>query len=159
MKSISAEDLASEAYYAEEFGDERRKPPRVEILRPSTGIHPYFQKGQFGYVVGVDTKGGRMFADKERPERSKPGEVAFLVNKKPRQAGLSLWFSAEALRFTNAPKDPLRELSDEERVVLDLFLLDDNGSHKSLIAELVPNAKRRGYLKTLATQVRSLRAR
>lgn len=133
------------------------KPPRVEILRGTGGPNPYFRKGQFGYVVGVNTAGGMYFADKEGD--SLPGEVAFLVSKTADMRGGALWFSAEALRFTKAPKDLLKALSDEERVAIDLFLSNGNGGHKTTIAELIPDTERRAYVKTLATQLKSLRGR
>lgn len=134
------------------------KPPRVEILRGTGGQTPYFRKGQFGYVVGVNTVGGMYFADKGgESSESQPGEVAFLVSKTADMLGGALWFSAEALRFTKVPKDLLKALSDEERVALDLFLANGNGVHKTAIAELIPNAERRAYVKTLAVQLKSLR--
>jgi len=43
--------------------------------------------------------------------------------------------------------------------MLDLFLSSGNGRHKDQIAELVPSAQRRGYLKTLATQLKAVRPR
>ena len=97
------------------------------------------------------------FADKDG--LSAPGEVAFLVSKTSDGRGGALWFSADALRFTKAPKGSLETLSDEERVALDLFLDNGNGKHREQIAELVPEEKRRGYLKRLAAQLKSLRAR
>ena len=145
-------------FYAESFGSETgSRPPRVEMLRGSGGKNPYFKKGQFGYVVGVNTAGGMYFADKDGS--SDPGEVAFLVSKTADGRGGALWFSADALRFTKAPKGALETLADEERVALDLFLANGNGKHGEQIAELVPEAKRRGYLKRLAAQLKSLRAR
>lgn len=145
-------------FYSGSFGGEAGdKPPRVEILRGSGGNNPYFKKGQFGFVVGVNTAGGQYFVDKEGA--SEPGEVAFLVSKTADMRGGALWFSAEALRFTKAPKDPVQSLSDEERVALDLFLANGNGQHREQIAELVPNARRRSYVKTIAAQLKSLRAR
>lgn len=150
----------SRDFYAGSFTGEGSKPPRVEILRGTGGKNPYFRKGQFGYVVGVNTAGGRYLADKEgEASESAPGEVAFLVSKTAEMRGGALWFSADALRFTKAPADPLKVLSDEERVALDLFLANGNGSHKTAIAELVPDAARRGYVKMLAAQMKSLRAR
>ena len=152
-------DRVSQDYYSGSFtGGEGSKPPRVEILRGTGGRNPYFRKGQFGYVVGVNTAGGMHFVDKEDVV-SEPGEVAFLVSKTADMRGGALWFSADSLRFTKAPADPLKTLSDEERVALDLFLANDNGAHKTAIAELIPDAKRRGYVKVLATQMKSLRAR
>ena len=148
----------SEDFYSGSFGGEGKKAPRVEILRGTGGRNPYFRKGQFGYVVGVNTAGGMHFADKEDAATSEPGEVAFLVSKTADMRGGALWFSADALRFTKVPADPVKELSDEERVALDLFLAN-GGAHKKEIAELVPDAKRRGYVKTLAAQLKSLRAR
>ncbi len=148
-------------FYVGSFGGEGSKPPRVEILRGTGGQRPYFRKGQFGYVVGVNTGGGSYFADKES-ESSEPGQIAFLVSKTADMRGGALWFSAEALRFTKAPMDPLRELPDEERVALDLFLANGangNGLHKKEIAELIPDTRRRSYVKMLAVQMKSLRAR
>ena len=132
------------------------KPPRVEILRGTGGQTAYFRKGQFGYVVGVNTAGGMSFADKDHAA-SEPGEVAFLVSKTADMRGGALWFSAEALRFTKVPRDLLKELSDEERVALDLFLANGNGVHKTAIAELIPNTERRAYVRMLAVQLKSLR--
>lgn len=152
----------SQEFYSGSFGGEAGKPPRVEILRGTGGKNPYFKKGQFGYVVGVNTSGGQWLVDKEDPTESKPGEVAFLVSKTPDMRGGALWFSADALRFTKAPTDPVRALSDEEKVALDLFLANGangNGMHKKEIAELVPDTKRRSYVKMIAAQVKSLRAR
>jgi len=145
--------------YSGSFTGEGSKPPRVEILRGTGGKNPYFRKGQFGYVVGVNTAGGMHFVDREDASSSEPGEVAFLVSKTADMRGGALWFSAEALRFTKAPKDPVTTLSDEERVALDLFLSNGNGKHKAQIAELVPDATRRGYVKTLAVQMKTLRPR
>lgn len=132
------------------------KPPRVELLRGTGGQNPYFRKGQFGYVVGVNTAGGMSFADKEHAS-SEPGEAAFLIAKTADMRGGALWFSAEALRFTKAPTDLLKALSDEEHVALDLFLSNGNGIHTTAIAELIPDTTRRAYVKTLATQLKSLR--
>lgn len=148
----------SQDFYSGSLASEG-KPPRVEILRGTGGRTPYFRKGQFGYVVGVNTVGGVYFADKEGASaESQPGEVAFLVSKTADMRGGALYLSAEALRFTKAPTDPLKALTDEERVALDLFLA--NGSaNKTAIAELIPDASRRGYLKMLAAQLKSLRAR
>ena len=145
-------------FYAGSFAGEGEKPPRVEILRGTGGKNPYFRKGQFGYVVGVNTAGGQWLSDKPEPTDSQPGEVSFLVSKTADMRGGALWFSAEGLRFTKPPKDPVKTLSDEERVALDLFLANGNGTHKTL-AELVPDPVRRGYVKMLATQMKSLRAR
>ena len=144
--------------YAGSFTGEGSKPPRVEILHGTGGRNPYFRKGQFGYVVGVNTAGGMNFVDKE-DAASAPGEVAFLVSKTADMRGAALWFSADALRFTKVPADPLKTLSDEERVALDLFLTNGNGAHKTEIATLIPDATRRGYVKMLAAQLKSLRAR
>lgn len=149
----------SQDFYSGSFTGEGSKPPRVEILRGTGGRNPYFRKGQFGYVVGVNTAGGMHFVDKEDAAESEPGEVAFLVSKTADMRGGALWFSADALRFTKAPADPLKALSDEERVALDLFLANGNGAHKTQIAELIPDTARRGYLKMLAAQMKSLRAR
>lgn len=150
----------SEDFYAGAFGGEGgEKPPRVEILRGTGGKNPYFKKGQFGYVVGVNTAGGMHFVDREEDFTSKPGEVAFLVSKTADMRGGALWFSAEALRFTKVPTDPLKTLSDEERVALDLFLASGNGLHQKEIAELVPDKKRRGYVKMVAAQMKSLKSR
>lgn len=152
----------SEDVYSGSFVDKGEKPPRVEILRGMRGPNPYFKKGSFGYVVGVNTKGGVYLEDTHRHgeslDMSKPGEAAFLVSKTPTVRGGALWFSAPGLRFTQAPKDPVKALSDEERVALDIFLANGNGNRKILV-ELVPDASRRGYLKILATQMKSLRAR
>jgi hypothetical protein len=150
----------SEDFYKGSFGGEGSKPSRVEILRGTGGRNPYFRKGQFGYVVGVNTAGGMYLADKEgAASESAPGEVAFLVSKTADMRGGALWFSADALRFTKAPTDPLKGLSDEERVALDLFLANGNGLHKREIAELIPDTIRRSYVKMIAAQVKSLRAR
>jgi len=153
-------NVAIDDFYAGSFGtggDSR--PPRVEVLRGTGGKNPYFKRGQFGYVVGVNTAGGMYFADKQDGELSEPGDVAFLVSKTADMRGGALWFSAEALRFTKIPADWKRDLPDEERVALDLFLSSGNGRHKDQIAELVPSAQRRGYLKTLATQLKAVRPR
>lgn len=148
----------SQDYYSGAFGDEGSKPPRVEIVRGSGGRNPYFKKGQFGFVVGANTAGGMYFVDKDGA--SEPGEVAFLVSKTADMRGGALWFSAEALRFTKPPADQhLTTLSDEERVALDLYLANGNGMHKKQIAELVPDPKRRGYVKMIATQLKTLRPR
>ena len=151
-----SQDFSRYAFTGEGKGS---KPPRVEILRGTGGRNPYFRKGQFGYVVGVNTAGGMHFVDKEDASESEPGEVAFLVSKTSDMRGGALWFSADALRFTKVPTDPLRTLSDEERVALDLFLANGNGAHKTEIAEMIPDTARRGYVKMLAAQVKSLRAR
>lgn len=97
------------------------------------------------------------FVDKDG--ESEPGEVAFLVSKSADMRGGALWFSAEALRFTKPPRASVEALPDAERVALDLYLANGNGRHAEQIAELVPEQKRRGYLKTLASQLKSLRAR
>lgn len=150
--------MSQDLYSSYSFvGEGHGKPPRVEILHGSGGKNPYFRKGQFGYVVGANTAGGMYFVDKDGA--SEPGEVAFLVSKTADMRGGALWFSAGALRFTKPPKDPVGALSDEERVALDLFLANGNGAHKREIAELVPDATRRGYVKMLAAQMKSLRAR
>ena len=146
-------------YYSGSFsGEAGGKPPRVEILRGSGGQNPYFKKGQFGYVVGSNTAGGMHFVDRDYESGrgvSEPGEVAFLVSKTADGRGGALWFSAEALRFTKAPKDLLRDLSAEERVALDLFLMNGNGVHKKEIETLIPDAQRRGYVKMISAQLRS----
>jgi len=69
-------------------------------------------------------------------------------------------FDAPRRLFTKvvkAPKDPLKALSDEERVALDLLLSNGNGAHKPELAALIPNTARRGYVKMLAAQLKSLR--
>lgn len=149
----------SQDFYSDSFAREGSKPPRVEILQGTGGRNPYFRKGQFAYVVGVNTAGGMHFVDKEGGGESEPGEVAFLVSKTADGRGGALWFSANALRFTKAPIDPLKVLSDEERVALDLFLENGNGKSKEQIAKMIPDTERRGYLKMLATRMKSLRAR
>lgn len=146
----------SEDVYSVSFVGDGKKPPRVEILHGTGGPNPYFKKGSFGYVVGVNTKGGMYLTDTHG--QSNPGEAAFLVSKTPTMRGGAVWLSAPGLRFTQAPKDPLKALSDEERVALDIFLANGSGNRKILV-ELVPDASRRGYLKILATQMKSLRAR
>ncbi len=148
----------AQEHFSTSFVIEGRKPLRVEILRGTGGKNPYFKKGQFGYVVGANTAGGMYFVDRDWDSGrgiSEPGEVAFLVSKTTDGRGGALWFSTESLRFTKAPKDPLRELSDEERVVLDMFLMNGNGGHKKEIETLIPDASRRGYVKMLAAQLKS----
>jgi len=136
------------------------KPLRVEIIRTGgwTGSvnNAYFKKGQFAYVIAANTKGGSHLVDKSID--SQPGEAAFLVSKTPQMRGGALWMSADALRFTKAPKDRLKELSDDERVAVDLMTIN-GGSHRDAINRLVPDQERRGYIKTLADQLKSVRPR
>jgi hypothetical protein len=127
-------------------------PRRVEIVR-SDDDRPssYFKPGQFGYALSYTTHPGMHTLDKGPTE---PGELAFLVSKTKGMRGGGLWFSAEGIRFTKAPPE-LKQLSDEERVALDLLLEGQNGEQ---FAKLVPE-ERRGHLRATAAQVRSLRGR
>jgi hypothetical protein len=76
-----------------------KSPKRVEILRGSgTG---YFKRGQYGYVMAVNTIGGMHLSDRsEPPWESKPGELAYLVSKTKDMRGGATWYSASSLRFT-----------------------------------------------------------
>ena len=69
---------------------------RVQIVR-STGN--YFKKGQFGYVVATDKRGGCCLLDRDWAE-SAPGEPAYMVSKTKDMRGGALWFSGDGIRFT-----------------------------------------------------------
>lgn len=73
------------------------KPPkRVQIVADTWGS--YFKKGQFAYVIAVNSKGGMHWLDKSEP--SKAGQKAYLVSKAKHGRGGALWFSRDGLRFT-----------------------------------------------------------
>jgi hypothetical protein len=127
-------------------------PRRVEIVRSGARPSSYFKPGQFGYALSYTTHPGMHTLDKGPTE---PGELAFLVSKTKGMRGGGLWFSAEGIRFTKAPPE-LKQLSDEERVALDLLLEGRDGKR---YADLVPDDGRRGQLRAIAAQVRSLRGR
>lgn len=136
------------------------KPPkRVQILKVDDmdrrSAKPYWKPGQFGYVQSYTTYPGMH----TESGVSQLGELVFLVSKKPHGGG-GAWFSAEALRFTSrAPHGLLGTLSDEERIAVDLLLQRGNGHDDRLFAELVPNTERRAYVRVVAAEMRSLRAR
>jgi hypothetical protein len=75
-------------------------PRRVQIVQGSGGSNAYFKRGQFAYVLAVNTRGGVHFVNRERDWESKPGEIAYLVSKSKGMKGGALWFSGDALRFT-----------------------------------------------------------
>lgn len=74
-------------------------PRRVEILVASGA--GYFKKGQFGYVVGSNSKGGMHCQD---IGESKPGQIAYLVAKAKHGRGGAIWYSRRGLRFTARKK-------------------------------------------------------
>ena len=125
---------------------------RVEILFKTRGDNTRGKR--FGYVVGVNTSGGMHFFDKSRP--SELGEVAFLVSRTPNGKSGAIWYSHEGIRFTKPPRDLLDQLSDEERVALDLDLEGKNGTR---LAELVPDTGRQRLVKTTSAALKTLRGR
>lgn len=133
------------------FGKVKRGK-RVEILFKTRGDTTRGKR--FGYVVGVNTRGGMHFWDKSRP--SEPGEVAFLVSRTSDGKSGAIWYSYEGIRFTKPPRDLIDQLSDEERVALDLDLEGKNGTR---MAELVPDADRRSLVKTASAALKTLRGR
>lgn len=128
---------------------------RVEVLFKTRGDNTRGKR--FGYVVGVNTTGGMHFFDKAKT--SEPGEVAFLVSRTPDGHSGAVWYSHEGIRFTKPPRELLDQLSDEERVALDLALEGKNGKNGARTAELVPDADRRHLVKTVAASIKTLRAR
>ena len=128
------------------------KPPRVEILYKTRGDNTRGKR--FGYVRTVNTTGGMHFFDKSR--ESEPGEPAFLVGRTSDGRSGAVWYSHEGIRFTKAPVGEVAELTDAERVGLDLLL--SGGDGKTLEA-LVPGAERRAVVRTLADRTRTLRPR
>jgi hypothetical protein len=78
-------------------------PQRVEIVDAGTpwgGM--YFKRGQYGFVLGMNTTGGMHCIDKAGP--SKSGEIAYLVSKTREMKGGALWFSKDAVRFATRKK-------------------------------------------------------
>ncbi len=71
-------------------------PRRVEILRAS-GVG-YFKRGQFGYALSWDKRGGMYWVDKDGS--SPRGAIAYLVSKTKDMRGGALWFSEDGVRFT-----------------------------------------------------------
>ena len=135
--------------------------PRVELLRDHSDKP--LSKKKFGYVVGINMLGRRnsggdlgtyqVYTEKGQ---SKMGEIAFLVTAAKHGRGGALWYSADALRFTKSPTDPLSKLSDEQRVALDLLLAGRNGRQ---LEALIPDQQDRIELKALAAWVKSMTAR
>jgi hypothetical protein len=125
---------------------------RVEVLFKTRGDNTRGKR--FGYVVGVNTSGGMHFFDKARP--SEPGEVAFLVSRSSDGHSGAIWYSHEAIRFTKPPRDLLDQMSDAERVGVDLILQGGNGRR---LEELVPDTERRHLVKTAAASLKTLRGR
>ena len=136
---------------AEKFVSAKIDPPRrIEILKTTDRV--YWKPGQFGYAISYSTHPGMYTMDKGPSER---GELAFLIAKTKDMRGGASWISSEGLRFTKPPK---LDLADAERVALDLLLGNGRGD-TTLLSELVPDVERRGHLKMLAAQLRSLRGR
>ena len=129
-----------------------RPGKRVEILFKTRGDNTRGKR--FGHVVGVNTTGGMHFFDQSRP--SEPGEVAFLVSGTPDGRSGAVWYSHEGIRFTKPPRDLIDQLSEEERVALDLVLQGNNGSR---LTALVPDTERQHLVKTVAASLKTLRAR
>jgi len=123
---------------------------RVEILFKTRGDNTRGKR--FGYVVGVNTSGGMHLFDKTRP--SEPGEVAFLVGRSEHSG--AVWYSHEAIRFTKPPRELLDQMSDDERVGVDLILQGSNGQR---LEKLVPDADRRHLVRTAAASLKTLRGR
>jgi len=71
-------------------------PRRVEIL--ATSGAGYFKKGQFGYALSWDKRGGNYPMDTHGP--SEPGEMTYLVSKTKDMRGGALWFTSRGVRFT-----------------------------------------------------------
>jgi hypothetical protein len=69
---------------------------RVQILKADKSGY-YWKVGQFGYAVARSTHPGMHTLDKG-PTRA--GALAYLVSKSKDGHTGSLWFSADALRFT-----------------------------------------------------------
>lgn len=53
----------------------------------------------------------------------------------------------------------MAQLSDEDRVAIDLVLQGRNGSAEGQLTDLVPDQERRAFIKVFASHVKSLRAR
>lgn len=88
---------------ASQYIQDSIKPSRrVQILRVANDrAGGYWKVGQFGYAVGLSTHPGMHTMDKGSTQG---GELAYLVSKTKNGRSGSLWFSAEALRFTKARK-------------------------------------------------------
>lgn len=129
-------------------------PQRVEILKAPTSYRFKWKPGQFAYAVSYTTEPGSRTVDRREP--SVAGELVYGVAKnKDFSTGVS-YFSADALRFTRVPRDLIAALSDEEKVALDLIMA---GRNETTLSSLVPDPKRRAYVRAIAAQLQSLRSR
>jgi hypothetical protein len=135
------------------------KPPkRVQIVKAGDSL--YWKPGQFGYALSYSTHPG-MYTERGP---SAEGELAFLVSKTSNMRGGATWFSADALRFTagtgsRRARDLVASLSDAEKIAVDLLLQRGNGHDDRHLSELIPDADRRAYIRSLATEIRSHRTR
>ena len=125
---------------------------RVEIIRSDDKLR--WKPGSMGYAISYSTYPG-MYTESGP---SKAGDLSYAVSKSKDGKSGATWFSADALRFlTKTPRDLTADLSEEEKVALDLIL--QRTADKVLLASLIPNLERRALIRARADQVRTLRAR
>lgn len=128
-------------------------PQRVEILKSRDDYRWKWKPGQFAYAVSYTTEPGCPTVNKGF---SIDGELVYGVAKNKDYSTGIYYFTADALRFTRVPRDLIAALSDDEKVAIDLLTVGRNGT---TLSSLVPDPERRAYVRAIASQLQSLRAR